>query len=185
MRPDEGSAPVLEPLRWLAVVRHGQSTGNVAAEAAEAGSADVIDIAERDPDVPLSGSGREQASALGTYFAGMLADRRPGIAVVSPYLRARQTAEAFWRACNALATFSATRDLQPDDPPEWLRDRLRGETSDILIAGHYPHLPRLLAVLLNKRNDPSLVFPLHGVVALRSDDQGETWSEEWRLADSP
>ena len=25
----------------------------------------------------------------------------------------------------------------------------------------------------------------HGVVALRSDDQGETWVEEWRLADSP
>ena len=58
-------------------------------------------------------------------------------------LRARQTAEAFWRACNALATFSATRGLQPDDPPVWLKDRLRGETSDILIAGHYPHLPRL------------------------------------------
>ena len=59
-------------------------------------------------------------------------------------LRARQTAEAFWRACNALASFSATRDLQPEDPPEWIRDRLRGETRDILIAGHYPHLPALL-----------------------------------------
>ena len=30
-----------------------------------------------------------------------------------------------------------------------------------------------------------MIFPLHGVVALRSDDQGETWIEEWRLAEIP
>ncbi len=93
MRPDQELAPDPEPLRWLAVVRHGQSTGNVAAEAAEAAGAEVIDIPERDADVPLSDTGRGQAEALGTYFAGMLADRRPQIAMVSPYLRARQTAE--------------------------------------------------------------------------------------------
>jgi len=97
----------------------------------------------------------------------------------------RQTAEAFWRACNALATFSATRGLQPDDPPIWLRDRLRGEARDILVAGHYPHLPRLLSLLLTNRDDASFAFPPHGVVALRSDDQGETWIEEWSLVDAP
>jgi broad specificity phosphatase PhoE len=83
----------MEQLQWLGVVRHGQSTGNVAAEAAETGGAEVIDIPERDADVPLSGTGREQAAALGALLAEMPADRRPGIAVVSPYLRARQTAQ--------------------------------------------------------------------------------------------
>ncbi|MET0422926.1 MAG: histidine phosphatase family protein, partial [Actinoplanes sp.] len=82
-----------EPLRWLAVVRHGQSTGNIAAEQAEAGGAQVIDIPERDADVPLSATGREQATALATFFTGLAADRRPTVAVVSPYLRARQTAQ--------------------------------------------------------------------------------------------
>jgi broad specificity phosphatase PhoE len=82
----------MEQLQWLAVVRHGQSTGNVAAEAAETGGAEAIDIPERDADVPLSGTGREQAAALGTFLAEMPAGDRPGIAVVSPYLRARQTA---------------------------------------------------------------------------------------------
>ena len=72
---------------------------------------------------------------------------RPEIVWHSGKLRARQTAEAFWRACNALAEFSATRDLQPDDPPAWIRDRLRHETRDVLIAGHFPHLPKLLALL--------------------------------------
>lgn len=41
----------------------------------------------------MSATGRTQASALHGYFADMPVDRRPGIAVVSPYLRARQTAE--------------------------------------------------------------------------------------------
>ena len=41
-------------------------------------------------------------------------------------------------------------------------------------------VPRLLALLLN---DPSaeLRFPQHGIVALRTDDEGETWAEEWRV----
>ena len=82
----------------------------------------------------------------------------------------------FWRACNALAELSATRDLQPDDPPAWIRDRLRGESRDVLIAGHFPHLPRLLSLL----SSGSEAFPPHGVVALTTDD-GETWKELWRL----
>ena len=71
------------------MVRHGESIGNAAAAAAEAGGAEVIDIAERDADVPLSETGREQATALGRA----LAEHPPEVAVVSPYLRARQTAE--------------------------------------------------------------------------------------------
>ena len=95
-------------------------------------------------------------------------------------LRARQTAEAFWRACNALAPLSATRDLQPEDPPEWIRDRLREETRDILIAGHFTHLPRLLALLV-LGGEAGAEFPINGFVALSTEDGGETWREVWRL----
>ena len=69
-----------------------------------------------------------------------------------------------------------TRDLQPEDAPEWIADRIRGETRDILIAGHYPHLPGLLLLLTDAQS-----FPQHGVVALQTDDKGKTWSELWRL----
>jgi broad specificity phosphatase PhoE len=79
----------MEQLEWLAVVRHGLSTGNVTAERAETGGAEVIDIPERDADVPLADLGREQAEAVGR----LLAEREPGLAVISPYLRTRQTAE--------------------------------------------------------------------------------------------
>ena len=138
---------------------------------------------EVDPRRPLSPAGREAVVKLAAAAAARGA--RPTIVWHSGKLRARQTAEEFWRACNALATFGATRDLQPEDPPEWIRDRLRGETADLLIAGHYPHLPRLLTLLLTAPDDGAMVFPPHGVVALRSDDQGESWVESWRLTGAP
>ena len=62
---------------------------------------------------------------------------RPAVVWHSGKLRAKQTAEAFWRACNALAEFSATRDLQPDDPPSWIRVSAARRIADILIAGHF------------------------------------------------
>jgi probable phosphoglycerate mutase len=82
----------MEQLQWLGVVRHGQSTGNVTAEKAETGGLEAIDIPERDADVPLSDTGREQARAVGAWLAGLDADDRPEVAIVSPYLRTRQTA---------------------------------------------------------------------------------------------
>ena len=133
---------------------------------------------EVDPRRPLSERGRQDIVRLATEAAAR--GVRPLVVWHSGKLRARQTAEAFWRDCNALAEFSATRDLQPGDEPEWMRDRLRGETRDILIAGHYPHLPRLLA-LLTGNPDGAVTFPQHGVVALESADDGETWKEAWRL----
>jgi 2,3-bisphosphoglycerate-dependent phosphoglycerate mutase len=83
----------MEQLQWLGVVRHGQSTGNVIAQAAETDGLEAIDIPERDADVPLSGTGREQAEAVGAWLSGLDRAERPEVAIVSPYLRTRQTAE--------------------------------------------------------------------------------------------
>jgi broad specificity phosphatase PhoE len=84
--------------RWpsrLWLVRHGQSAGNVARDAADLAGAERIDVAGRDVDVPLSGMGEEQARGLGRWFGGDAVEARPEIVLVSPYLRARQTAELF------------------------------------------------------------------------------------------
>jgi broad specificity phosphatase PhoE len=80
-------------LEWLGIVRHGESTGNVSASQAETAGAEVIDIPERDADVPLSDTGREQAAAVGRWLAGLPDGQRPDVVVVSPYLRTVQTAE--------------------------------------------------------------------------------------------
>ncbi|HZW75981.1 MAG TPA: phosphoglycerate mutase family protein, partial [Caldimonas sp.] len=75
----------------LWIVRHGQSAGNVARDAAEAGGSHMVDIADRDIDVPLSALGERQADALGRWFADLADGERPEIVLSSPYVRARQT----------------------------------------------------------------------------------------------
>src|SRR2546428_13348730 len=76
----------------LYVVRHGESAGNVARDAAlEAGDA-RIDIDIRDVDVPLSDLGQRQAIAVGRWFGALPLERRPNIVLTSPYLRSRHTA---------------------------------------------------------------------------------------------
>ena len=87
------------------------------------------------------------------------------------YLAQRETSlktnrRGILAAGNPLAEFSATRDLQPGDSPEWIRDRLLSETRDILLVGHFPHLPRLLALLLGQPEASAPEFPSHGLVAL-------------------
>ncbi len=82
--------------RWpsrLWIVRHGESAGNVARDAAEAARSAMIDIDERDVDVPLSPLGEQQADALGRWFASQPETERPEVVLVSPYVRARRTAE--------------------------------------------------------------------------------------------
>src|SRR5205814_3282777 len=128
---------------------------------------------------PLSPRGREQVERLAATVAAR--GVKPDVVWHSGKLRGRQTAEAYWRACNPLSIFEATRDLQPADPPSWIRDRLRGEPRDVLIVGHFPHLLRLLALLLTRSDDPPAEFPPHGMVALSSEDEGETWTESWRI----
>ncbi|MGC4806980.1 histidine phosphatase family protein [Micromonospora sp. DT233] len=80
-------------LATLWIVRHGESTANVAATEAEATGAELIGLTHRDADVPLSATGEEQARATGRWLAELPQRRRPDVAVVSPYLRAVQTAE--------------------------------------------------------------------------------------------
>jgi probable phosphoglycerate mutase len=89
---------------WL--VRHGQSQGNVAREAADEAGEHVIDIDVRDVDVPLSELGFRQAEAAGRYFASLPASERPEVVLSSPYVRARQTAELMCKA-GALADSAA------------------------------------------------------------------------------
>jgi broad specificity phosphatase PhoE len=77
----------------LMLVRHGESMGNVAAAAAFAAGAEVIDVGARDADVPLSPTGVTQAEAFGGLLAAMPADEAPQSVWCSPYVRAVQTAQ--------------------------------------------------------------------------------------------
>lgn len=131
------------------------------------------------PMRPLSDRGRAQVEALAREAGSRGA--KPDLIWHSGKLRARQTAEAYWRCCNPLASFTAARGLQPTDPTGWILDAIAGEARSIMLAGHFPHLPRLLARLISGDADAAPAdFPLNGIVVVAA--AGERWVEKWRLA---
>jgi phosphohistidine phosphatase len=125
-----------------------------------------------DPQRPLSTRGVKQAE----WLAGFAREKgaRPAIIWHSGKLRARQTADAFWRACNPLAEVRLVRGLRPEDPPEWMRDALEAEELDVLLVGHMPQLPELAELLAGSRG-----FPAHGMVALERTGP-RVYAERWR-----
>ena len=84
---DRGPGPSVV---WL--VRHGESLGNVADAHAQRSGAGRLDLDVRDPDVPLSETGRSQAQALGRHLAALPEDQRPTAVLSSPFDRAVTTA---------------------------------------------------------------------------------------------
>jgi broad specificity phosphatase PhoE len=76
----------------LYMVRHGESAGNVARDAAHEAGERKVELDERDVDVPLR-LGQRQAIALGNWFRTIPQEDRPNIILTSPYLRARHTTD--------------------------------------------------------------------------------------------
>jgi broad specificity phosphatase PhoE len=110
----------------LFLVRHGESAGNLARELAERDGREVIDIAPRDMDVPLSALGERQAAAVGRWLAERPPDQRPDVVIASPYVRAVRTAEI------AVAAGLEGVEIQRD---ERLREREFGILDRLTRAG--------------------------------------------------
>ena len=119
---------------WL--VRHGQSAGNVARDAAEAAKGIRIDIAERDVDVPLSTLGVQQSEALSGWFASLPPDQRPNVVLHSPYLRAAETARIVTAGMDPDQIISATVDERLREKEFGILDRLTTHG----ISQRYPDL---------------------------------------------
>lgn len=92
MSIEPSNAPVRAHVEELVLVRHGESTGNLADADARRRGAGRLDLDTRDPDTPLSPRGEHQADVLARHVAGTDALQRPHVVLSSPYARAAQTA---------------------------------------------------------------------------------------------
>jgi broad specificity phosphatase PhoE len=113
---------------WL--VRHGESIGNVADARAHASGAGRLELDVRDPDVPLSDTGRSQAEALGRRLAALPEDDQPTAVLSSPFARALTTAQ--------LATAGLPVRVRTD---ERLRERDFGAFDGMTGSGIREHFP--------------------------------------------
>jgi broad specificity phosphatase PhoE len=117
----------------LVLIRHGESTANVAREQAEAANAEVISVESRDADVPLSDLGAEQARAVGRWLSQEGPPTVAGAAFASPYVRARRTGEL------ALAAAGWNVPLIID---ERLRDKELGVLDTLTLHGVRTRFPQ-------------------------------------------
>jgi len=76
----------------ITLVRHGESVGNRADDAARRAHAERLDLDARDADVELSPTGRDQADALCTWLRDTDGAELPSVVLSSPYRRAAETA---------------------------------------------------------------------------------------------
>ena len=120
----------------LIVIRHGQSTANVAFPRADAAGLTDSGLTGRDTDVELTALGVAQAEAVGHWLAGLPAAELPQVVITSPYLRARET----WR----VAAATSGRELPAPGTDDRLVDRLLGDLEMLTraaIAERFPAEP--------------------------------------------
>ena len=120
----------------LYLVRHGQSQGIVARDAAHEAGASVISLETRDVDVPLSELGHRQAASVGHWFAALAEDEKPEVLLSSPYVRAQQTARAI---CDAGGLAGGAKPTILD---ERLREREFGVFDGLTTRGIRENFPQ-------------------------------------------
>jgi broad specificity phosphatase PhoE len=113
-------------LRELWLIRHGESTANVAATEAEMSGAEVITVDHRDADTPLSRTGELQSVTIARRLSSEKVEPSTSTMWSSSYARAQQTM--------TIAMSSAALEL-PIRIDERLRDRELGVLDTLTNAG--------------------------------------------------
>jgi phosphohistidine phosphatase len=128
-----------------------------------------------DPERPLSQRGVQEVALTGNFMKEIGA--KPRIVLCSEKLRAKQTAERLLQEMGKKEKIDQRKGLAPKDNPEAFVEELGLSSSDMLIAGHSPFLPKLAALLLCGRADPEIFsLPPGGLLCLEREGHGN-----WRL----
>jgi len=106
--------------------------------------------AQLDEERRLTHAGEERMRLVARAIAAM--EPGYGAILVSPLVRARQTAEPVAKACGFGRKLVETEALAPGaDPEAVLHEVARGGWRTVLLVGHQPHLGRLFGRLLTGR----------------------------------
>lgn len=130
--------------------------------------AEALSPSGLDADRSLTEAGWKRMKAVARAIAKM--DPAFDAVLVSPLLRARQTAEPVKAACHFRGDQRVTEALVPGSDPAILLEELAAQDwKSVLVVGHEPNLGRLVGRLASGRRDVELpmkkaalaIFELH------------------------
>ena len=140
----------------LYIVRHGEAVGK-----------DV------DPKRPLSENGKKETQKIAQQL------KKAGITVEliyhSPKLRAKQTAEIIQSAISPQAQMIEKESLDPDASTDEVYGEIVQLNNDLMIVGHLPYLPKLIARLFFGNEETVPVNLSAGAVAILERESHEAW----------
>jgi phosphohistidine phosphatase len=114
--------------------------------------AEDVSPSGRDADRRLTDDGRRRMKTVAKAVSKL--DPGYDAILVSPLVRARQTAEPVAEACGFKKPLVETRALTPNaEPVDVLHELARLKPGTALLVGHQPHLGRLFGLLLSGRSD--------------------------------
>ncbi len=117
--------------------------------------AEALSPSGLDADRSLTDAGTKRMKAVARAIAKMEPDF--DAVLVSPLLRARQTAEPVMAACHFKGASRVTESLVPgSDPSNLLEELGAAEWKSVLVVGHEPNLGRLVGRLASGRRDVEL-----------------------------
>ena len=140
----------------LYVIRHG-----------EAGA--IGGGVQRDADRPLTDRGKSDALLLGQLLGHL--DPVVRLILCSPYLRARQTADAVAAGLLTAAPVQETDHLSPGFRPKPLLEELQALAPDgsAVVIGHQPDLSMFLAYVIEGESAASIAMAPCGIAKVKFD----------------
>jgi phosphohistidine phosphatase len=150
----------------LYIARHGHAVSNA-----------------ENPSRPLSAVGTAEIERMAAFMAD--AGVRLHRVVHSGKTRAMQTATIYARVLGKAEKIEKLDGLKPEDDPAVTARVIQELSSDTLIAGHLPHLDRLVALLATGNSElPLLSLPTGAVVCLEREGYRDGWQITWMLEPS-
>ncbi|HKC26206.1 MAG TPA: phosphohistidine phosphatase SixA [Thermoanaerobaculia bacterium] len=132
-----------------------------------------------DADRKLTDAGQKRMRLVGRAIAKTL-EPSYDVILVSPLVRARQTAEPVADACGFSRELRETDALLPNAAPDAVLGELgKLEAETVLVVGHEPHVGRLFGRLL--AGDDRLEVPMKKASLAAFEADGEPSSASWEL----
>ncbi|HEY0839313.1 MAG TPA: phosphohistidine phosphatase SixA [Vulgatibacter sp.] len=125
---------------------------------------------DRDDDRPLTAAGRERVRRSAAVWATS-GEEAPSLWIVSPLVRAVQTAEIAVSAFGSDAPVEIWRGLLPDSRVSSAVERIEAEAGTVALVGHQPLMGGIAAFLLGWSTVPAQVQP-GAILAIDRVDEG-------------